>query len=543
MPFRCRSLAVLSSVLYGFSCLGQAPPGVPQQTEHGKKYALSGTVTNAATGEPIRRALVHVNGPVQWSSFTGPDGRFQFTGIPGGQVFVTAERPGFFDQQSLHGGSYPLQNASVTVSPGTNELHLQLTPEATIRGRVLDPEDEPVEGLQLLLIAQEIQDGRKVLQPRGSAETDENGTYRMEGLISGRYFVRTMVRPLFAASWAASANAYPPQYYPNGPDLSSAQTVELKGGQEAEANFSVHLGPTAVISGVVSGPRQNWVSITYDSGEGQDTGINYMYFDPATGKFGLRMVPFGSWTLHFNSNDAQGNAYYAEQDINVNRSEIAGLQVVLQSLPTIPVLINHAAIAESASPASASAPVNEGPGVQVQLLPSNPNGERYSASPQPSDPQGALVFQGVHPGKYQVVAQAFGPDCIESVSTGGVDLSRNDLLISPGSQPQPITISLRNDCATLTGAVRSESPAAGALVLLVPDSPHAEPQLVPLQSNANFTVANLSPGTYRVWAFSSIAGLEYANPDVLREYSSQQVELAPGQKSNINLDLVVRGNQ
>ncbi len=538
MPFPCRMFKVLSSIFYGVLCFGQ----MPQQPEHGKTYTLSGTVTNAITGEPIRRALVHVNGPVQLSSFTGPDGRFQFTGVPQGQVFITAERPGFFDEQSLHPGGYTSLNFGISVGPGTSELHLQLTPEATIRGRVLDPDGEPVEGLQLQLIAQEIQDGRKVVQPRASAETDENGIYRMEGVTPGRYFIQTMVHPLFAASLRGSANVYPPEYYPNSPDISSAQLLELKGGQEAEADFTVHLAPAATISGVVSGMLQNGVSVTYGNDDGQDTGVGYMQLDPATGKFVLRTMPFGSWTLHFTSNDAQGNMYYAEQDIKVNQPEIAGLQIALQPLPAIPVVVSRASAIASASPDSSSPPADQGPMVQVQLFPSNPNGERYSASPQPGDPQRSLFFQGVRPGKYKVVAQAFGPDCIESVSQAGVDLSRNDLLISSGSQPQPITVSLRNDCAALTGAIHSESPISGALVLLLSDSPNAEPQLAPVQSNQNFTFPNLTPGTYRVWAFSSVAGLEYANPDALREYPSQQVELAPGQKSSVNIDLAIRGN-
>lgn len=539
MSLTCRNVTALSSIFFAFLCLAQGP----QQLEPGKTYTLSGTVTNAATGEPIRRAVVHVNGPVQLSSFTGPDGRFQFTGIPQGQVFVTAERPGFFDEQSLHPGGYTSLNFGISVGPGTNELHLQLTPEATIRGRVLDPDGEPVEGLQLQLIAQEIQEGRKVFQPRASAETDENGTYKMEGVTPGLYFIQTIVHPLFSQSWIRSVDAYPPQYYPNSPDLASAQALELKAGQEAEADFTVHAAPTATISGIVSGAPQNGVSISYGNGDGQDSDAGYMQLDPATGKFVLRTVPFGSWTLHFTSNDVQGNTSYAEQQIDVNRPEITGIQVALQPLPSIPVVINRGASSGSVGPGSSGPQANQGRGVQLQLVSSNPNGERYSASPQPNEPQGSISFQGVRPGKYKVVAQAFGPDCIESVSQGGVDLSRNDLLISPGSQPQPITVSLRNDCATLTGSVRSESPTAGGLVLLIPEASNADPQLAPVESNRNFTFSDLTPGTYRVWGFSNVAGLEYANPDALREYPNQQVELAPGQKSSVNLDLVMRGSR
>ena len=46
MPLWCRSVTVLSSIIYGLLCLGQVPAGMSQQPENTKKYTLSGTVTN-----------------------------------------------------------------------------------------------------------------------------------------------------------------------------------------------------------------------------------------------------------------------------------------------------------------------------------------------------------------------------------------------------------------------------------------------------------------------------------------------------------------
>jgi hypothetical protein len=131
---------------------------------------------------------------------------------------------------------------------------------------------------------------------------------------------------------------------------------------------------------------------------------------------------------------------------------------------------------------------------------------------------------------------------VESVSAGNIDVAHNDFLISPGSAPPAITISLRNDCATVSGTVRSEHQNAQAFVLLVPDSAPAEPQIIPVQLNQNFTFPSFSPGTYHIWAFSNVAGLEYANPEALRDYPSQQVTLAANQKLSLSLDLVTRGS-
>jgi hypothetical protein len=541
---------LLLTSLASFLCAGQiSPPPTPAGAgQNVPTHTLSGTVTNAATGEPLRRALVHFNGLVQLASFTGSDGRFQLTGVPQGQAFVTAEKPGFFDEQALHPGPYSPQNAAVNVGPGTNELHLQLTPEAKIRGRALDPDGEPIDNLPVQLVTREISEGRKQLQMGMMATTDDRGIYRIEGLTPGQYFIRTLARAVFSIDGAVPRNAYAPQYYPNSPDLASAQAVELKPGEQAEADFTLHPAPTSSISGIVAG-AQNGLSILLEGPDHQQTPANYLQFDAATGKFVLGMVPSGPWILRFNSNDAQGNAYYAEQNIDVNGADVAGLHVLLQPAPAIPVTVNHPAGIVTASSRSASASdgstaANEGPGVQVQLLPAdNSSNERFYAGPRPGgDPQGALFIPGVHPGNYKVAAQAFGPECVQSVSAGNVDVMHNDLLILPGSQPPPITVSLRNDCASLSGTVHSERPNALAFVVLVPDSTPTQSQLFPVQSNQNAMFSRFSPGTYHVWAFSNITGLEYANPDVLRDFPSQQVTLGPNQKLNLNLDVVTRAS-
>jgi Carboxypeptidase regulatory-like domain len=556
MPLPCRVHVLVLATLSGFVWAGQIPSPILQNGsgERAKTFTLGGTVTNASTGEPIRRALVHVNGQVQLAAFTGPDGRFQLSGVPQGQAFITAEKPGFFDEQSLHPGSYAPQNAAVNVGPGTNEFHLQLTPEAKIRGRVLDPDGEPIEGLQVQLVTREISEGRKQLQMGMIANTDESGTYWIEGLRPGQYFLRTIAHPVFSAFGVLPRSAYPPQYYPNSPDLASAQSLELKPGQEAEADFTLHPTATSIISGIVAGALQSGLSISYQGADGQDGSGNYFRFDPRTGRFALGMVPSGSWTLRFTSNDGKGNMYYAEQAVEVNGSDISGLQVSLQPSSAIPVIVNRAPVTASApqnasSPpadqarAIAPLPLDKGPGVQVQLLPTNDaSNERFYAAPRTGDSQGALFLEGVHPGNYKVVVQTFGPQCVESVSAGNIDLMHNDLLISPGSQPPPITVSLQNDCATVTGTVRSENQNAPAFVLLVPDSAPAEPKLVPFQVNQNFAFESLSPGTYRLWAFSNVAELEYANPDALRDYPGQQVNLGPNQKATVNLELIVRGS-
>ena len=58
-----------------------------QQQPQGPVHTVTGTVTNALTNEPIRRALVQMQGMHPASALTGSDGRFQFENVPEDEYF------------------------------------------------------------------------------------------------------------------------------------------------------------------------------------------------------------------------------------------------------------------------------------------------------------------------------------------------------------------------------------------------------------------------------------------------------------------------
>src|SRR5271169_5149105 len=61
-------------------------PATPPGPSRGEKYSVTGTVIDAVTGEPIRKALVQLNAQQPRTSSTDSDCRFQFEGIPAGIV-------------------------------------------------------------------------------------------------------------------------------------------------------------------------------------------------------------------------------------------------------------------------------------------------------------------------------------------------------------------------------------------------------------------------------------------------------------------------
>ncbi len=265
------------------------------------------------------------------------------------------------------------------------------------------------------------------------------------------------------------------------------------------------------------------------------------------GKFSVGPAPAGSYTLHVRANDNQGISYDAEEKVNIAGKDLNGLQLALQ--PPISIAVHVNAAPDAGSPTQSGAlytpaggggaivvgSVN-GIGSQVQLVRTDStNGERFYASPQPgSDPQN-LTVSNVTPGTYAVSAQAFGSQCVDSIFSGSVDLTRNDLVVAPGSSPQPIIVSLRNDCATLTATIRSEGENPSGALLLISDSPHSDPKVLPFQANGDMSVGGLTPGDYHLYALSTLDGLEYANPEALRSVPSQSIHLAAKEQGHLTI--------
>ncbi len=535
---------VLSSTYAGQVTAINQPQNPPTS---GKHYPVSGTVLNSVTSEPIRRALVRVSsGGEQYVAFTGADGRFQLLGVLEGTAFLSAEHPGYFDSRSLSTSPFSQANAGNQVTSGTNDFKVLLTPEAKIVGTAVDGDGEPIEGLQIIVLAHQIVQGRTQWITKGSGVTNDSGGFRIDGQVAGTVAVCTAARPLESLV-GRSTEVYPPRCFPNSPDLTSAQNIELAAGGEARANFKLQAIPGFSVSGVIQGGNGGYVGAWIDTPGSQPSAFGGMEMNPSTGKFIIRAVPNGTWNFHFRGNDNQGKAFEAYQQIKVGGADVSGLQIILQPEVEIPVEIRYiGSDSPQVTGQNIQQPEHNGGSAQIQLVPAveGEAGQYYSSQqPNPNNEPGAsqaIALRGVPQGTYNVYAQSLGSGCIDGVSSGNADLTREPLIVAPGSGPAAITVTMRKDCATLNVTAHSEAGGGTGVVVLASDSGTVQPQIVPIQPNGSASFQNLAPGSYRVYALADLDGLEYANPQAMRAIESETVILAPNQKSSLTLSVLRR---
>jgi hypothetical protein len=534
-------------------CFGvQVSIGPLNSTNQAPRHTITGTVTNAVTGEPIRRALVQLNGPASSAVLTGSDGRFQFADVPEGQVVFSLQKPGFTDPRSTSGTQWGMPNAFFTVATGKNDFHLTLLPNSKIVGHIIDADGEPLENVQVQILFEQIWQGRKQWQPRNTVSSDEDGSYRAEDLTPGRYVVFAMGGAGLQQNSNGLREVIAPKYYPAAPDLASAQPVDLRAGQEFRADFRLHAERGYRVTAQVSGvPAGQGIGFSIQNADGQNFWSEGMQFDQAHGQLIVPALPSGVWTLFLNGNDTQGHGYQSRQEIAVSHSDL-DLQIPLRPAASIPVTLNHATNpAVETAQAQIVGLINESklmnPGISATLISTDASTMQSIGLQMQGDPP-ALGFNDVPPGKYKLDVQAFGNECVESAWYGSVDLTRDYVVIDANGGAQPLTINLRADCGTLTAKLRPEERSQSGFVLVVPSSSVGEPKILQVQQASTHQVfagfANhsltLTPGSYQVFALTSLEGLEYSNPEALRNYPSQSVNLAPGQKTELIVELAQR---
>ena len=530
----CIASVVLASVISFLpaEAAAQGTSGNPQT------YSLSGSVVNSATGEGVPRAMVRTNGSVQRNAFSDSDGHFQFDGLPPSQVTVTAQKPGFFTDQDVNG---PASNW-ITIGSNSSGLTIKLIPQSAIYGRVTDSVGQPIEHMPLRLTARTIHEGRKRWEPRGMAETDEDGHYRFAGLMPGTYYLAAGPREgelQLLTAGEKQKSGFPHMYYPGVPDLTSSAPIQLTPGAQSEADFSLAAVPVYQVTGTVSGhtPEQGvGFQVLTPSGDEVSMPTN---FNMETGAFTLDDVPAGSYLLRALSQMSL-QPMRAETRIAV-ASNMDGVHMTLAPAVSIPIVVRLDAHVSSGG--SASAGNAQRPPVSVHLIPQDVTAAELFSAAEPNG--GGIMLQNIDFGTYTADVKAQPPWYVQSATYGQSNVLYDDISIAPG-QNYPMDIVLRDDGASISGTLKSSggTPQHAAIVIL--PQPVTKLGAHTLQGITDtFSVSGLAPGEYLVFAFDHVEGMEYSNPDVMDAYASQaaHVTLTGGQQAQVQVELIHAGKK
>jgi hypothetical protein len=202
--------------------------------EHASGYALSRTIVRLV---PVPRAD-NINLKTLQLRTAGA-GQFVFFGVPDGYYFLIAVREGYFP--GAYGQRRPNGQGTPILVTKDSDLFAQLRMrrKGAITGRVLDENGVGIEGVPVVAYRAHLP-----LRVAAQGTSDDRGVYRIHGLDSGKYWVRTVAHTLDDGSGML------PTFGPQSREVREARAHDVRLDEDTpDADVHPEFGPLFQIGG------------------------------------------------------------------------------------------------------------------------------------------------------------------------------------------------------------------------------------------------------------------------------------------------------
>lgn len=366
----------------------QAPAPVrdrPAQAATAGTATIRGSVVDAATGAPIRRAAVTlvIEAPDRERSSvvaTTSDnaGQFEFVEVPAGRVQITASRAGYFDDDNVWTPDpEDPQWTPIAAGQRIQGVRIALARGGAIVGRVYDEYGEPAAGLEIEVFRRAPGDPARAV--RGTSmtitpTTDDTGTFRVWGLAPGDYLVGARPNRFVApppADQEGSREGYALTFYPGTPMPSEARPVRVTAGRDTPGvAFGLVPVRLATLTGSVQVPpglsgRDITIQVRSASPERIDGAVTAGTRARDDGSFQLSRVAPGTYHLMARSS-TRGIDHFGSVDVTMAGSDVDGVSIAMRTGATLHGRVVNEAGEQVGTPVLVLAsPATDGQGVPV----------------------------------------------------------------------------------------------------------------------------------------------------------------------------------
>jgi hypothetical protein len=547
------------------------------------RVTVHGVVLNTASGDPLPRALVRLTGDSGAGALTDGEGRYELADIPTGPQQIEIIKPGFLDAiaegTAAAGGDAREFAHTVLVAAGMPGVTFRMEPANAIHGQVQLSTGDMAEGIEITLLRQTVQSGRFVWQVTATTKTTAEGVFRFGALADGTYVVYSApamdneALSLFAHPKRDNVEraGYASQFYPEARDLAGAAKIQLREGQQAEANLSLALETfhdvAATVSVASDGPAQDFspdragttLSAVVVDSQGHQLPYQAQY-DPITHAV-QALLPDGNYALvatagrptpvarrlGLNSSPRDGGPFTGAVEFAVSGHPVTNLRIALANTARSALQVS---IERSGATADVTAANSEGHAIVLTI--SQTGGwvtDGMISTFALGSLTGPINTMFAAPGNYWVHTNlADRRYCEASLMAGGSNLAREPLTLSVSGSPAPLTLAVRDDCASLTLSLPPAADGSGVgeepfyTIYVVPDfdsTADVIPQTLRPSDGGKVTLQGLTPGSYHVYAFDQPVALPYhekAPMDALPNHG-QTIELSPGQAASLVLEV------
>lgn len=552
----------LMLILLGASAPAQMP------AKPAPSAAIEGTVTRDPDGQPVKKALIELIGENQaeagdYTAVTGADGLFRIENVIPGRYHLFAERSGLLDADKQRGRN---EGRILTLTSGqeVKDIHIRLLAAAVIRGRVTDEDGDPLPNAEVTALRQTFVAGHKHWEQAGAERTNDLGEYRIANLPAGNIFLSVSPPPDFKAliesAGAAAHDASAPEkpapptyqttYYPGTTDRSQASAITLHPADDFPADFSLTPSPSVMIRGsVVNLPPHTAASIMLQS---RDFSLMLNGAEiHKDGSFVIRDVSPGNYTI-LASVEGSSVPMTARQSLQVGSANVDGLRLSPQPGATVhgrlrfesknPVRFDPERIFLTLQMVDAAEENETAP-----VFRENFSNITHVAA------DGSFQWTDVPAGNYYVQIMgdgaADGDWYMKSVLSGGRDVNDSGIAVNGGSVVLDLVASANGGMAEGVAVNSKGEPFANAIVVAVPEQrlrgriDHFRKTVS--DQTGRFSLRGLRPGDCTVYAWESVEGEAYFNPEFLKNFEGQgsALHVSEGEHKSLELHVIPDAEQ
>jgi len=529
---------------------------------NGNRAAVEGIVTKDPDSQPVKKALIELIAENQteggdYTAVTGADGGFRIENVVPGRYRLFAERVGLLDVSKSHSRT---DGRVLTLTPGQElkDIHLRLQAAAVVRGRVTDEDGDPLPDAEVTVLRQTFSAGHTHWEQAGAERTNDLGEFRVANLPAGNVYVSVSPPPDFKSLIEGAgvtageprnsdkpATSYQTTYYPGTADRSQAAPIQLHAGDDFPVNFSLTPSPALSIKGsVVNLPPRTSATIMLQSRDFSlvQNGAE-MHKD---GSFVIHDVSPGNYTI-VASVDGAPVPMTARQSLQVGSTNVEGLRLS----PQPGAFLRGRLRLESRGPVRGFDPG------QIFLTLQTINGEDDAGAAAIGDrfsnlthvsADGSFEWRDVPPGNYyiELLSQSGGNEdwFVKSVAASGHEVSDSGISVNGGAVGIDLLLSANGGIVDGVVVDSKGNPVENTVVVAVPE-PRMRTRLdryhkTVSDQSGHFTLRGIRPGDYTLFAWESIEGDAYFNPEFLKSYEGQGsgLKVGDGERKSVQVNVI-----
>ncbi len=495
--------------------------------------SISGLVTNSITGagiEGVKMRAACLRGgatrcaDAEAAAISDTAGAFRLSALPDGRYLMTARKEGFvWSESGFH-------MATVSAS-GDVRFDLNLTPQASLHGRVVDPEGKPVAGIT-------VQFGF------ATAMTDDEGAFAFHKLNPGSYQLSARLSPnVKPQPDGKDGERLVNTYFPSAIDAERAVQIQVQGVDLSGYEIRLRSAPARTVRGVLlDADAKPTPHVSVVLSKAATPGLIPMVgdaFSPpgflaaafpawdhyetgADGAFEFPAVLEGDWILKgYDIASREGGS----TKVHVGGSDVD--DITLRLAKPFPIEVSPD---PGASPEATDPRFFEHQPVSAWVVPLD--GQIAASTGSDAEPPFTQHHQGI-PGRY-----LFGPGpATPGFYVSAAMLDGRDVLGQAVELSGPTSVKLvfKKNGGTLRGAV--EKGGGSTVVLMADPTAYARFGLTArCGPDGNFSIPDVPPGNYTAIAFRD--NLVLYQPDLLSRIDSaygERVKMEAGGTETVAL--------